>query len=66
MSTIQGSLELLNDAIALELLRSNIPARLASVWRTGRPALFQSRLVRKPSVYNPSVNCENSHIRNRV
>ena len=45
MSTIQGSLELLNDPIAQELLRSNIPARLAYVWPMGRPALYQSGIT---------------------
>ena len=40
MSTIQGSLELLNDPIAQELLRSNIPARLAYVWPDGTPRVI--------------------------
>ena len=40
MSTIQGSLELLNDPIAQELLRSNIPARLAYVGPDGTPRVI--------------------------
>src|SRR5437868_1211133 len=37
MATTQGSLALLNDPIAQELLRSTIPARLAYVWLDGTP-----------------------------
>lgn len=37
MSSIQGSLTLLNDPVAQELLRSNIPARFAYVWPDGSP-----------------------------
>ena len=37
MATTQGSLALLNDPVALELLRSTSPARLAYVWRDGTP-----------------------------
>jgi hypothetical protein len=37
MTTAQGSLALLNDPVALELLRSDIPARLAYVWPDGTP-----------------------------
>jgi hypothetical protein len=33
MSTVQGSLTLLNDPVAQELLRSKIPARFAYVWQ---------------------------------
>lgn len=33
----QGSLDLLNDPIAQELLRSTIPARMAYVWPDGTP-----------------------------
>lgn len=37
MPTQQGDLALLTDPVAQELLRSNIPARLAYVWRDGTP-----------------------------
>ena len=37
MSTKQGSIALLNEPVAQELLRSNSPARLAYVWRDGTP-----------------------------
>ena len=37
MTTGQGSLALLNDPVAQDLLRSNIPARLAYVWPDGTP-----------------------------
>lgn len=37
MSTQQGSIALLNDPVAQELLRSTSPARLAYVWRDGSP-----------------------------
>jgi len=37
MSTKQGSIALLNESVAQELLRSNSPARLAYVWRDGTP-----------------------------
>jgi hypothetical protein len=37
MSTEQGSVELLNDPVARELLHSAIPARLAYVWPDGSP-----------------------------
>jgi hypothetical protein len=37
MSTKQGSVALLNEPLALDLLRSNSPARLAYVWRDGTP-----------------------------
>jgi hypothetical protein len=37
MATKQGSLDLLNDPIAQELLKSNIPARLSYVWLDGSP-----------------------------
>jgi hypothetical protein len=37
MPPVQGSLALLNDPVAQELLRSNIPARLAYVWPDGTP-----------------------------
>ena|SRR5579864_1197439 len=37
MTTAQGSLALLNDPVAQELLRSKIPARLAYVWPDGTP-----------------------------
>jgi nitroimidazol reductase NimA-like FMN-containing flavoprotein (pyridoxamine 5'-phosphate oxidase superfamily) len=37
MTTAQGSLALLNDPVAQELLLSNIPARLAYVWPDGTP-----------------------------
>jgi hypothetical protein len=37
MSILQGDLELLNDPIAQELLRSTIPARLAYTWSDGTP-----------------------------
>ena len=37
MSTKQGSIALLNDPVAQELLRSTSPARLAYVWRDGTP-----------------------------
>ncbi len=37
MPAVQGSLALLDDPIAQELLRSSIPARLAYVWPDGTP-----------------------------
>jgi hypothetical protein len=37
MPTKQGGLELLQTPVAQELLQSNIPARLAYVWRDGTP-----------------------------
>jgi len=37
ISTPQGTLALLNDPIAQELLRSTIPARLAYTWHDGTP-----------------------------
>jgi hypothetical protein len=37
MTVIQGDLELLDDPIAQELLRSTIPARLAYTWTDGTP-----------------------------
>ena len=37
MPTNQGSVALLNDPVAQELLRSTCPARLAYVWRDGTP-----------------------------
>lgn len=37
MATRQGSVALLNDPVAQELLRSISPARLAYVWRDGTP-----------------------------
>ena len=37
MPSAQGSLALLNDPVAQELLRSDIPARLAYVWPDGTP-----------------------------
>lgn len=37
MATTQGSIALLNDPVAQELLRSTSPARLAYVWRDGTP-----------------------------
>jgi hypothetical protein len=37
MPTKQGSIALLNDSVAQELLRSTSPARLAYVWRDGTP-----------------------------
>ena len=37
MPTPQGSIALLNDPVAQELLRSTSPARLAYVWRDGSP-----------------------------
>ena len=37
MTAPQGSLELLNDPIAQELLRSTMPARLAYTWPDGTP-----------------------------
>ena len=37
MPSAQGSLALLNDPVAQELLRSGIPARLAYVWPDGTP-----------------------------
>jgi hypothetical protein len=37
MATRQGSVGLLNDPVAQELLRSTSPARLAYVWRDGTP-----------------------------
>lgn len=38
--TKQGDTDLLNDPIAQELLHSNIPARLAYVWRDGTPRVI--------------------------
>jgi hypothetical protein len=38
--TKQGDTALLNDPIAQELLHSNIPARLAYVWRDGTPRVI--------------------------
>src|SRR5947199_1187736 len=37
MAITQGSLALLDDPIAQELLRSTIPARLAYIWLDGTP-----------------------------
>src|SRR6266496_4141485 len=37
MATTQGSLALLDDPIAQELLHSTIPARLAYIWLDGTP-----------------------------
>jgi hypothetical protein len=37
MPTTQGSIALLSDPVAQELLRSTSPARLAYVWRDGTP-----------------------------
>jgi hypothetical protein len=37
MSTKQGSVALLNEPVAQELLRSNSPARLAYIWHDGSP-----------------------------
>ena len=37
MTAPHGSLELLNDPIARELLRSTMPARLAYTWPDGTP-----------------------------
>ena len=37
MPAAQGSLDLLNDPVAQDLLRSTIPARLAYVWPDGTP-----------------------------
>ena len=37
MATKQGSLDLLNDPVAQDLLHSAIPARLAYVWPDGSP-----------------------------
>ena len=37
MSTVQGSLALLDDPVATDLPRSNVPARLAYVWPDGTP-----------------------------
>jgi hypothetical protein len=39
MTAPQGSLELLNDPIAQELLRSTTPARLAYAWPVGTPRM---------------------------
>jgi hypothetical protein len=39
MTTQQGSLELLNDPVAQQMLRSTIPARLAYNWKDGTPRL---------------------------
>lgn len=36
----QGDVSLLNDPIAQELLHSNLPARLAYVWRDGTPRVI--------------------------
>ncbi len=40
MPTKQGDVALLNDPVAQELLQSNIPARLAYVWRDGTPRVI--------------------------
>ena len=40
MPTKQGDTALLNDPVALELLNSNIPARLAYVWTDGSPRVI--------------------------
>ena len=40
MTTQQGSLELLNEEVAQELLRSKIPARLAYNWTDGTPRVI--------------------------
>lgn len=40
MPTKQGDLDLLNDPVAEELLRSAIPARLAYIWRDGTPRVI--------------------------
>jgi len=40
MPTKQGGLELLQTPVAQELLQSNIPARLAYVWRDGTPRVI--------------------------
>ena len=37
MTTQQGSLDLLNDPVAQQLLQSSIPARLAYTWTDGTP-----------------------------
>jgi hypothetical protein len=37
MPTPQGSIALLDDPVAQDLLRSTVPARLAYVWRDGTP-----------------------------
>jgi hypothetical protein len=37
MATQQGSLNLLNDPVAQELLKSTIPARLSYIWLDGTP-----------------------------
>jgi hypothetical protein len=37
MPTSQGSLELLNDPVARQLLESSVPARLAYTWTDGTP-----------------------------
>ena len=37
MTTQQGSLDLLNDPVAQQLLQSTIPARLAYTWTDGTP-----------------------------
>jgi hypothetical protein len=37
MTTPQGSLDLLNDPVAQQLLQSTIPARLAYTWTDGTP-----------------------------
>ncbi|HEY7284450.1 MAG TPA: pyridoxamine 5'-phosphate oxidase family protein [Vicinamibacterales bacterium] len=37
MATAQGSIALLNDPVAQDLLRSTAPARLAYVWSDGTP-----------------------------
>jgi hypothetical protein len=39
MVTQQGSLDLLNDPVAQQLLNSAIPARLAYMWKDGTPRL---------------------------
>ena len=40
MPTKQGSLDLLNDPVAKDLLQSKIPARLAYVWSDGSPRVI--------------------------
>jgi hypothetical protein len=39
MATKQGSLDLLQDPVAQELLKSTVPARLAYVWTDGTPRI---------------------------
>ena len=43
MPTTQGSIALLDDPVAKELLRSASPARLAYVWRDGSPRVVPIR-----------------------